>query len=187
MMAVVIASGRLYAECRYFNYPTLYKAEGQSVSSRFFEGLVSFTGAQFTWPLISFGFWFWSVNLMNNLPKMSYVSDLSGSFEVLFNSGGFWALLLMAMVIVGVSTFSLVLVSEAVKGPLRSTIANEKARIEAKTKGGGEMTVMATGVVIARRRVWSPGKGVATRKWRVLCTWTCKIDLMLYSEQQYIF
>jgi len=137
MMAVVIASGRLYAECRYFNYPTLYKAKGQSVSSRFFEGLVSFTGAQFTWPLISFGFWFWSVNLMNNLPKMSYVSDLSGSFEVLFNSGGFWALLLMAMVIVGVSTFSLVLVSEAVKGPLRSTIANEKARIEAKTKGGG--------------------------------------------------
>jgi len=138
MMAVVLASGRLYCECRYFNYPTLYQAKGNSCSSKFFEGLVSFTGAQFSWPMISFAFWFWSVDLMNKLPTNSYVSDLSGSFTILFNSGTFLFAMIIAMVICGVMSFSIVLASDLFfNGPLRSTVAMEKTRAAIKEDSVG--------------------------------------------------
>ena len=51
MLAVIVASGRLYCETGYFNYPHLYIARG-GCASVFFEGMVSFTGSGCTWQLI---------------------------------------------------------------------------------------------------------------------------------------
>ena len=135
MMAVVIASGRLYCETGYFNFPHFYRAKG-GCGSQFFEGLVSWTGSGCTWQLISFGLWWAMLKMISDFGQNgtmgSYFADVAGSFPILAHDGGVYHLMFLGMGVVFVMSFTLILGTDQFGAQLRGTVAmrmeQEKSR-----------------------------------------------------------
>mmetsp|Transcript_15420 Transcript_15420/g.30739 ORF Transcript_15420/g.30739 Transcript_15420/m.30739 type:complete len:1231 (+) Transcript_15420:239-3931(+) len=151
MLAVVVASGRLYCETGYFNYPHPYIARG-SCASQFFEGMVSWTGSGCTWQLISFALWWAMLKMISDFGvdgvMGTYFFEVGGSFPVLAQDLGLYMVMIWGMVFVFAWSFSLILAQDLFGTQLRANVANrmeaEKARIQRDNGGGAKVNGMLT-------------------------------------------
>ena len=143
MMAVVVASGRLYCETRYFNFPTFYKPQGGGL---FFEGLVSWTGSGWSWQLLSFGFWWWSFYLFSKKGEEyalhGYFKELGGSWQILSQDAGLYCCMFLAMAFTVGLTFALFLAPDQFSKPLLSTLAAETDKLDKQTADDQSGTVV---------------------------------------------
>ena len=155
MMAVVIASGKLYCETGWFNYPHCYKAKGSCIS-QFFEGLVSWTGSGCTWQLISFTLWWLMFKMISDFgikgTMGTYFQNVSGSFPVLAGDPALYFLMFLGMAIVYVGSLTPKLWNDMLGYPLRSTVAMELER-EEKRKARLRSANSTTGLVSSANNI----------------------------------
>ncbi|GMH62366.1 hypothetical protein TrST_g13763 [Triparma strigata] len=143
MLAVIVASGRLYCETGYFNYPHLYIARG-GCASVFFEGMVSFTGSGCTWQLISFGLWWAMLKMISDFGTKgimgTYFFEVGGTFPTLAHDYGLYMVMIWGMAFVVLWSFCLILGQDLFGTQLRANIAMRMKREEEKlqrVEGGG--------------------------------------------------
>ena len=150
LMAVVVASGKLYTETGWFNYPHPYIAKG-SCTSQFFEGMVSWTGSGCSWQLISFALWWAMFKMISDFGEAgvmgTYFQNVAGSFPILAHDIGLYLLMFMGMAIVFVGSFAQKLFMDMRGYPTRATVAMELER-DAKRKARIGSGNSSTGLVL---------------------------------------
>ncbi|GMH85294.1 hypothetical protein TL16_g10184 [Triparma laevis f. inornata] len=151
MLAVIIASGRLYCETGYFNYPHYYKAQG-SCGAQFFEGMVSWTGSGCTWQLISFGLWWAMLKMISDFGTEgimgTYFFEVGGTFPTLAHDCGMYMVMIWGIAFVVLWSFCLILGQDLFGTQLRANVAMRMEREEQKKqKVGGDGGVNVDGML----------------------------------------